>query len=104
MRYIVTGVSGFIGSYLKEKLILSGHEVIGISRRENHEFDSSSYTHISVDLSDKNSFEPIVSGLLDKLESDGFIHTKLDKDGDKELIPISEVIAESLRDAIKSTK
>ena len=55
-------------------------------------------------LATKNNFEPIVSGLLDKLESDGFIHTKLDKDGDKELIPISEVIAESLRDAIKSTK
>ena len=55
-------------------------------------------------LAIKNSFEPIVSGLLDKLESDGFICTKLDKDGDKELIPISEIVAKTLRDAIKSTK
>ena len=52
----------------------------------------------------RNMFEPIISKMLDKLESDGFIYTKLDKDGDKELIPISEVIAKTLRDAIKSTK
>ena len=50
----------------------------------------------------KNSFEPIVSGLLDKLESDGFIHTKLDKDGDKELILISEIVAKTLQDKYKS--
>jgi len=44
-------------------------------------------------------------GLRKFLEDQG--HTLVvtaDKDGDKELIPISEVIAESLRDAIKSTK
>ena len=52
----------------------------------------------------KNMFEPLVSKMLDKLEADGYIYTTTDKDGDKELIPISEVIAESLRDAIKSTK
>jgi len=52
----------------------------------------------------KRSFEPIVSGLLDKLETDGYIHTKLDRDGDKELIPISEIIAETLRDTVKSSK
>ena len=55
-------------------------------------------------LAKKRSFEPIVSGLLDKLESDGFIHTKLDKDGDKELIPISEIMAKTLRDSIKLSK
>ena len=53
-------------------------------------------------LAKKNNFEPIVSGLLDKLESDGFIHTKLDKDGDKELIPISEIVAKTLQDKYKS--
>ena len=52
----------------------------------------------------KNMFEPLVSKLLDKLEADGYIYTTTDKDGEKELIPISEVIAESLRDAIKSSK
>ena len=49
-------------------------------------------------------FEPIISKMLEKLEEDGFIYTTTDKDGDKELIPISEIIAESLRDAIKSSK
>ena len=53
-------------------------------------------------LAKKNSFEPIVSGLLDKLESDGFINTKLDKDGDKELILISEIVAKTLQDKYKS--
>ena len=52
----------------------------------------------------KNMFEPLVSKMLDKLEADGYIYTTTDKDGEKELIPISEVIAESLRDAIKSSK
>ena len=50
-------------------------------------------------LATKKMFEPI-----ERLEEDGFIHTTTDKDGDKELIPISEIIAESLRDAIKSSK
>ena len=52
----------------------------------------------------KNMFEPLISKMLDKLEADGFIYTKLDKDGEKELIPISEVIAKTLRDTIKSPK
>ena len=55
-------------------------------------------------LAKKESFEPIVSGLLDKLEADGFIYTTTDKDGDKELIPVSEVVAKTLRDTIKSSK
>ena len=55
-------------------------------------------------LAKKNSFEPIVSGLLDKLESDGFIHTRRDKDGDKELIPISEILAKTLRESAKLSK
>ena len=55
-------------------------------------------------LATKKMFEPIISKMLEKLEEDGFIYTTTDKDGDKELIPISEIIAESLRDAIKSSK
>ena len=55
-------------------------------------------------LAKKDSFEPIVSGLLDKLETDGYIYTTTDKDGEKELIPISEVIAKTLRDSIKLSK
>ena len=55
-------------------------------------------------LATKNMFKSIISKMLDKLEADGYIYTTTDKDGDKELIPISEIIATSLRDAIKSTK
>ena len=55
-------------------------------------------------LAKKESFEPIVVGLLDKLEADGYIYTTTDKDGEKELIPISEVIAKTLRDSIKLSK
>ena len=36
--------------------------------------------------------EEIVNDVLSKLERGGFIHTKKDKDGDKELVPISEII------------
>ena len=55
-------------------------------------------------LATKNMFKSIISKMLDKLEADGFIYTTTDKDGEKELIPISEVIAKTLRDAIKSSK
>jgi len=36
--------------------------------------------------------ENIVESILETLESEGYIKTKLDKDGDKELIPIKDVI------------
>jgi|TARA_Y100000310_G_C20404039_1_gene678779 hypothetical protein len=55
-------------------------------------------------LAIRNMFEPLISKMLDKLEADGFIYTKIDKDGEKELIPISEVIAKSVREAIKAAK
>ena len=55
-------------------------------------------------LATRNMFEPLISKMLDKLEADGFIYTKIDKDGDKELIPISEIIAKTLREATKAAK
>ena len=48
-------------------------------------------------LKSKTIFEDVVGGMLDKLEKDGFIATKLDKDGDKSLIPINEVVAKALK-------
>ena len=38
---------------------------------------------------------------IDRLEKDGFIATKLDKDGEKELITISEVVAKALKINVK---
>ena len=55
-------------------------------------------------LATRNMFEPLISKMLDKLEADGFIYTKLDKDGEKELIRISEIIAKTVREATKPTK
>ena len=39
----------------------------------------------------------VISWVLDKLEEDGFIQTKLDADGDKELIKISEIIENHIK-------
>ena len=40
--------------------------------------------------------------MLEKLENDGFIAVKKDKDGEKDLIPISEIIAKATRDAFNT--
>ena len=55
-------------------------------------------------LATRNMFEPLISKMLDKLEADGYIYTKTDEDGDKELIRISEIIAKTVREATKPTK
>jgi len=55
-------------------------------------------------VSGKNMIEDILTALLESLEKDGFIATALDKDGDKELIPVSELIAKALRESKKLTK
>ena len=52
----------------------------------------------------RNIMENIISKLLDRLEADGFIYTKTDEDGEKELVQISEVIAKSVREATKAAK
>ena len=55
-------------------------------------------------LATRNMFEPLISKMLDKLEADGYIYTKTDKDGEKELIRISEIIAKTVREATKPVK
>ena len=40
--------------------------------------------------------EKVVGWVLEKLEKDGFIQTKTDKDGEKELMKISEIIAKHI--------
>jgi uncharacterized membrane protein len=42
--------------------------------------------------------QKVVSWILDKLEEDGFIQTKIDKDGEKELIKISEIVEKHIKD------
>ena len=44
--------------------------------------------------------DDIVSALLEKLERDGFVAVEKDEaSGEKELIPISEVVAKSIKEA-----
>jgi|TARA_R110000744_G_scaffold301323_1_gene410430 hypothetical protein len=52
----------------------------------------------------KPEVEDIVGSMLDTLESEGFVATSLDKDGDKELVPISELIANALMESKKKVK
>ncbi len=52
-------------------------------------------------LAARECVEPMVGSLLEKLESEGYICTATDKDGDKELIPVSEVVAKALRHVSK---
>ena len=40
--------------------------------------------------------EKVVGWVLEKLEKDGFVQTKTDKDGEKELMKISEIIAKHI--------
>ena len=48
--------------------------------------------------------ENAIGSCLESLESGGYIRTTTDKDGDKELIPISEIVAETVRDALSKPK
>ena len=46
-------------------------------------------------LSKNEILEGVVGTMLDRLEKDGFVRTITDKDGEKELVPISEIIKKS---------
>ena len=52
----------------------------------------------------KSYFEDIVTNTLDRLESEGFILPKTDKDGEKELIPVSEAIVAAVNEIKKEVK
>ena len=48
----------------------------------------------------KNIAEKAIGHTLDTLEKEGLILTRTDKTGEKDIIPISEIIAKATRDAI----
>ena len=58
--------------------------------------------HLGWFLGKKRLFDEIAIKMLDKLEHDGFIAVEKDKDGEKDLIPISEIIAKATRDAFNT--
>ena len=58
--------------------------------------------HLGRFLTHRSLFDEIATKMLEKLEHDGFIAVKKDKDGEKDLIPISEIIAKATRDAFNT--
>ena len=50
-------------------------------------------------LAKKSLVENIIENVLESLEKDGLIATKTDKNGEKDIIPISVVIAKAVKDA-----
>ena len=60
--------------------------------------------YIGMFFSKQNLIENIVSHLLDSLEKDGFIRTAIDKDGDKTIIPISEIELNIYQERIQNDK
>ena len=59
--------------------------------------------HLGKFLTHRSLFDEIASKMLEKLENDGFIAVKKDKDAEKDLIPISEIIAKAMKDAHSKT-
>jgi UDP-glucuronate 4-epimerase len=71
MKIIVTGSAGFIGSFLTQRLLERGDEVIGVDNhndyydpklkddRLNQFNDNTNYTHFRCDISDKNQIDDI---------------------------------------------
>jgi len=53
-------------------------------------------------LARRNLTESIIGSMLDKLEKEGLIATVTGKDGEKDIIPISEIIATTLSDKIRT--
>ena len=53
--------------------------------------------------STRTNLTDVIESMLSKLETDGFIATKTDENGDKELVPISEVIAKTLKEYKKAS-
>jgi len=48
-------------------------------------------------LSKAEILESIVESMFNTLEDEGFIKTEIDENGEKELIPISEIISKSIK-------
>ena len=49
----------------------------------------------------RNALTDVIEALLSKLEMDGYIATKTDENGDKELVLISDIIAKTVNETNK---
>ena len=50
-------------------------------------------------LAKRSLAESLIENVLESLEKDGLIATRTDKNGEKDIIPISDVIAKAVKDA-----
>ncbi|GGG63309.1 GDP-mannose 4,6-dehydratase [Paenibacillus radicis (ex Gao et al. 2016)] len=57
MRALITGVSGFVGTFLCEKLLANNYEVFGLSRTQPH---NKSITFYSCDITDSLKVEQVI--------------------------------------------
>lgn len=69
-KFLVTGVAGFLGSHLLDKLLAAGHEVIGIDnlsmgKLENisHNFSSKPFQFLQKDVTETATFENLESNI-----------------------------------------
>ena len=71
MKILVTGAAGFIGAAVASRLLIMGHEVIGLDNHNDYyepalkearvglNFVNSNYRHVRADISDKGSLESL---------------------------------------------
>ena len=74
MRILITGVTGFIGGHLVERLAGGGHELFGVSRNDSLTFDAAHLagrvTPCAAELADTDRLE----SLLRDVRPDGIFH------------------------------
>jgi UDP-glucose 4-epimerase len=65
-KVLVTGVAGFLGSHLLDKLLISGHEVIGIDNLSmgkpeniNHNLKDKAFHFLQKDITEPKTFESL---------------------------------------------
>lgn len=74
MRVLITGVSGFVGTFLSEKLIENGYEVVGLSRTPAQ---NQNVEHIPCDITDTERIYNVIKSVrpdeIYHLAGSGFI-------------------------------
>ncbi|MNW44197.1 GDP-6-deoxy-D-mannose reductase [compost metagenome] len=58
MKALITGVSGFVGTYLSQKLLENGYDVVGIARSKR--VDDKNINFISCDITDELKLQQIL--------------------------------------------
>jgi nucleoside-diphosphate-sugar epimerase len=72
-KYLVTGVTGFLGKKLANELLLSGHYVIGIGRKSSHQLpkellENMSFSYFQLSLTNDDI------SVFDSIKIDGVYH------------------------------